>query len=285
MTDLETSLETKNYPNVGQSFGIVGIMIVVALLMSPLNIILGKFIDKEAATLIYYLLAVGIPFWIVYSIRKRKTNTTAFNFKIENKLVIPFVIIASVALLFGVISPISDLIPMPEFFKKALVELASQKGFFTFLYMVIAAPILEELTFRGIMLDGLLKKYSPIKAILISSLLFGLVHLNPWQFIAGLFLGVFMGWVYYKTKSLSFTIIIHAAVNFSGFLTKFFTDTSSMDKTLVESYGGTLNLVLIIVGCIVIFGISTYYLRREFMKNDINTSRQLCDLAQEEEAL
>ena len=285
MTDLEIGLETKNYPSVGQSFGIVGIMIAVMLLTSPLNIILGKFIDKEAALLIYYLLAVGIPFWIVHSIRKRKTSTKAYNFAIENKRIIPFVIIASVALLFGVISPISDLIPMPEFFKKALVELASQKGFFTFLYMVIAAPVLEELIFRGIMLDGLLKKYSPIKAILISSFLFGLVHLNPWQFIAGLFLGVFMGWIYYKTKSLSFTIIIHAAVNFSGYLTKFFSDTSSMDKTLVESYGGVLNLVLVIVGCISIFAISTYYLWKEFVKDNINSSKQLCDLTQGEGTL
>jgi len=281
MADLETSLETKNYPNVGQSFGIVGIMIVLALLMSPLNFILGKFIDKEAATFIYYLLAVGIPFWIVYSIRKRKTSTKAFNFAIENKGIIPLVVIASVALLFGVISPISDLIPMPEFFKKALAELASQKGFFTFLYMVIAAPILEELIFRGIMLDGLLKKYSPIKAILISSILFGLVHLNPWQFVAGLFLGLFMGWVYYKTKSLSLAIIIHAAVNFTGFLTRCFKDfdPTEMDKTLVESYGGILNLVLVIVGCISILAISTYYLSREFQKNE----KIVSDLAQEAE--
>jgi membrane protease YdiL (CAAX protease family) len=266
-----TDLEHKNYPNVGQSFGIVGIMILGAILMTPVMLIHHKFIDREALTLIYYLLAVGVPFWIVYSIRKRKTGIKTFHFKIDNKRIIPFVIVAAIALLFGIISPISDLIPMPELLKKAFLDLAKQTGFSSFLYMVIAAPILEELIFRGIMLDGLLRKYSPIKSILISSLLFGLVHLNPWQFIAGLFLGVFMGWVYYKSKSLSFTIIIHAAVNLSGFLMRCFTDfdPSSMDKTLVESYGSILNLVIVISVSLLLIPICIYYLNNEFKKNEI----------------
>lgn len=46
--------------------------------------------------------------------------------------------------------------------------------------MVIAAPVLEELIFRGMMLEGLLKKYSPVTSIIISSILFGVAHLNPW---------------------------------------------------------------------------------------------------------
>jgi len=273
-----TELENKNYPSIGQSFGIAGIMILGSILFAPV-IFLNKFIDKEAVMLLYYLLAVGITFWIVYLIRKRKTGNTTFDFKIENKLLIPFVIIAAIALLFGVISPISSLIPMPEFIKKVLAGAASEKGFFTFLLMVIAAPILEELIFRGIMLDGLLKRYSPIKAILISSFLFGLVHLNPWQFITGLFLGVFMGWIYYKTKSISFTIIIHASVNLTGYLMRVFCDfdSSRTNKTL---YGGTLNLVLVIVGCISILAISIYYLNREFKKDEIIDS----SLRQESEA-
>ena len=276
-----TDLETKNYPSVGQSFGIAGIMILGSILFAPLNLVLNKFIDVEASLFIYYLVAVGITFWIVYAIRKRKTDATSFNLKVENKRIIPFVIIAAIALLFGIISPISDLIPMPEVIKKAFANLATQDGFFSFLYMVIAAPIFEELIFRGIMLDGLLKRYSPIKAILISSFLFGLVHLNPWQFIAGLFLGMFMGWVYYKTKSLSFTIIIHASVNLTGFLTRYFSDfdPTDMNKTLVESYGGILNLVFVIVGCISILAISLYYLSREFQKNE----KIVSDLTQEAE--
>ena len=98
----------------GQSFGIVGIMIMGMILFSPL-ILLNKFIDKEALTLICNILAVGITFWIVYSIRKRKTNIKTFHFKINNKRTIPFVIVAMIALYFGIIGTIISLIPVPEF--------------------------------------------------------------------------------------------------------------------------------------------------------------------------
>lgn len=262
-----TEPTTKNYPNVAQSFGITGIVILGMLLLSPVNLVLNKLIGKEASMLIYYLLAIGIPFWIVYLIKKNKTGDNSFNMTIENKRIIPFVIVGTIALLFGIISPIGNLIPIPESIKKAFMDLGSQTGVFAFFLMVIAAPILEELIFRGIILDGLLKKYSPTKSILISSLLFGLVHLNPWQFVTGLIIGIFSGWVYYKTRSLSLSIIIHASANLSGYIMRYFIDVdSSMDDTLVEMYGGITNLILAIVGAIIIVSICIYFLNKEFSK-------------------
>jgi len=151
-----TKPTTKIYPNVAQSFGITGIVILGMLFLSPF-LILEKLIGKEASMLVYYLFAIGVPFWIVFSIRKTKTNHRSFNLTIENRRIIPLVIVGTIALLFGVISPIGNLIPMPESVKKAFLDFGSQTGFFAFFLMVIAAPILEELIFRGIILDGLLK--------------------------------------------------------------------------------------------------------------------------------
>jgi len=270
-----TEPTTTNYPNVAQSFGITGIVVLGMLFLSPV-LTLENLIGKEAAMLVYYLLAIGIPFWIVYSIRRDKTNCRSFNLTIENKRIIPWIIVGTVALLFGVISPIASLIPMPESIKKAFMDFAGQTGFFAFLLMVVAAPILEELIFRGIILDGLLKKYSPTKSILISSVLFGLVHLNPWQFVTGLVIGIFSGWVYHKTRSLSFSIIIHAAANLSGFITRQFADMeSSVNDTLVESYGGMTNLILAIAGSVFLATVSIYRLRKEFETLDITGTVRL----------
>ena len=190
--------------------------------------------------------------------------------KIENKRIIIFVVIAALALLFGIISPISELIPMPDFFKDAFLYMAKQSGFFSFLLLVIAAPIFEELIFRGIILDGLLKKYSPVTSILISSIIFGLAHLNPWQFVTGFLIGIFAGWIYYKSRSLSLVIIIHAAVNLAGYLIRYFSDfdSSSMDKTSIEIYGGVLNYSLVIVISILAFFACVYYLNKKFKKNE-----------------
>ena len=66
-----------------------------------------------------------------------------------------------------------------EMMREMVLEMASDQGLLMFIALVIAAPILEELIFRGIMLDGLLRIYSPTKAVIVSSLLFGLIHLNP----------------------------------------------------------------------------------------------------------
>jgi hypothetical protein len=267
MTKQMTESITKNYPNVAQSFGITGIVILGMLLLVPLNLLLNKLIGKEASMLIYYLFAIGIPFWIVYSIRKGKTKIDSFNVTIGNKRIIPFIAICSIVLLFGIVSPIGNLIPMPESIKKAFMALGSQTGIFSFILMVVAAPILEELIFRGIILDGLLRVYSPVKSILVSSFLFGFVHLNPWQFVTGLIIGIFSGWVYYKTRSLLPSIIIHASANLSGFGMRFILDVdSSMDKSLVEIYGGWTNLILMILGSIVIVSTCIYYLNKEFIK-------------------
>ncbi|MGP1462773.1 CPBP family intramembrane glutamic endopeptidase [Tannerella sp.] len=256
---------TKSYPSVSQSFGITGILILGVLLFSPVDLLLNKFIGKEASMLICYLLSIGIPSWIVYLIRKRKTDAHSFNLTVKNKRIIPFIIIAAIVLLMGVVGPITSLIPIPESFKKALIGLVSQRGVFTFMLMVIAAPVLEEFIFRGIILDGLLKRYSPTKSILVSSLLFGLVHLNPWQFVTGFIIGIFSGWVYYRTRSLSFSIIIHAAANLTGFLMRFFIDVdSSMNASLLDMYSRLINLILVIAGSVLIVSVCVYFLRKEF---------------------
>ncbi|MGF1587041.1 MAG: lysostaphin resistance A-like protein [Bacteroidales bacterium] len=264
------STEFKSYPNGAQSFGITGIVILGMILLSPVIVLLNYFLAKEPVILIYYILAVGIPFWIVYSIRKSKTGDTSFNLKIENKRIIPLVIIGTLALLFGIISPVGELIPMPESVKKMFYEFAGQNGIYAFILLVIAAPVLEELIFRGIILEGLLKNYSPLKSILISSFLFGLVHLNPWQFFTGFFIGIFIGWIYYKTRSLTFPVIIHATANLTAYFTRAFIDLETLiDKSSIEIFGGFTNYMIVIIGSIFIGSICLYFLMKEFRKERI----------------
>ena len=63
--------------------------------------------------------------------------------------------------------------------------------------IIIMAPIVEELLFRGGMQGHLLRKWkNPAWAILASALIFGLVHGNPVQMFFASILGVVLGWVY-----------------------------------------------------------------------------------------
>ncbi|WP_185855502.1 type II CAAX endopeptidase family protein [Blattabacterium cuenoti] len=79
---------------------------------------------------------------------------------------------------------------------------------------VLLAPICEEILFRGIILNGMLKNnIHPLKAILFSSFLFGITHMNPWQFIGGFFIGNLIGFVYYITSSIINCILLHVFNN------------------------------------------------------------------------
>ena len=82
--------------------------------------------------------------------------------------------------------------------------------------VIIIGPVIEELIFRKILLGKLLEKFSnrPIKAIVYSALIFGVVHLNIIQCVAAFGGGIILGLIYYYTKSIKATIFAHILNNF-----------------------------------------------------------------------
>lgn len=87
------------------------------------------------------------------------------------------------------------------------------------LSIVIFSPILEELLFRGIFLNGLLNRYGSILSLIVSSLLFALFHFDlsamPGAFIIGLAFGV----VYIVSKrNLFYCIIAHSCCNAATYI-------------------------------------------------------------------
>ena len=262
----------RTYPTISQSLEIAGILIMAKVLVSLVNFRLGEILGEETTMLLYYVLSIGIPFWVVNTIRKKITGESSFVLTVNNPRIIPLIIVVTLALLFGIISPLGSLIPIPDSFKETFRTMAGQTGILSFILIVIVAPVLEELIFRGIMLDGLLKKYTPMRSIMISSLLFGFVHLNPWQFIAGFVIGIFCGWVYYKTQSLMPAIIIHAAANLSGFSVRVFADIDSvLDDTIYDLYGNITNLAAVVISSIIIIWICVFFLKRELIKEEAKT--------------
>ncbi|HWK58982.1 MAG TPA: type II CAAX endopeptidase family protein [Parapedobacter sp.] len=263
------------YPSIRQSWGIVGIIILSTLVFSPVNLVLNKAIGKEISFLVYYLLAMGVPFGIAHFIRNKRTGVNNYNFSLSSMKVMGLVLLATIGLQTGITSPIVNLIPMPEFVQKIFLEFADQKGIYSFLAIVIAAPIIEELIFRGIILEGLLQRYSPVKSIILSSILFGIVHLNPWQFVSALVIGLLSGWVYYRTRKLSLSILIHLVNNLFAFIGMHSMDTEAMiDKSQLELYGGLTNFILITAGAILISIICIFFLRQEFSNSRQITLRE-----------
>lgn len=103
-----------------------------------------------------------------------------------------------------------------------------QSGWLGILSISIFGPIIEELVFRGAIVRALLKKYNPTKAIIISALIFGVIHINPVQVITATLIGLLLGWIYYKTASLIPCILIHILNNsLATYLSLRFPDTEA----------------------------------------------------------
>lgn len=95
----------------------------------------------------------------------------------------------------------------------AMFEQMMAHGFVSFITVGIVAPVLEEMLFRGIILRSFLLQYARMPAIIGSAALFGLAHLNIYQFVAGFILGSVAGWLYERTRSLWPCILLHGAYN------------------------------------------------------------------------
>ena len=88
---------------------------------------------------------------------------------------------------------------------------------FIFLYICIIGPILEELFYRGKLLNICLKKRKPEVCVLLISILFGISHMNLVQFMNAFCLGILCGLVYIKSKDIKAPIMIHLVNNlYSG---------------------------------------------------------------------
>ena len=265
--------DKKHYPNIAQSWGILGAIILCSLVFSPISLIKMNR-APDLPQLLCYLLTMGVPFLIFSYVRKSKTGESPYRFEKAPGKIFLLIILGTVTIQAGITLPLSNLIPMPEWVVRLFLESMNVQGVFSFITIALAAPILEELIFRGIILDGFLKRYSSRKAIIMSSVLFGIVHLNPWQFVSAALLGMFIGWIYSKTHNLLLAILIHFVNNSIAAVMMLVSDTyqsmdinAIMNETLVDTYGGTLNAILIISGSICIACLSVYLLTKEFNKN------------------
>lgn len=78
---------------------------------------------------------------------------------------------------------------------------------------VFLAPICEETIYRGVLLHGLRSEYSAVKAALLSSLAFMLMHMSPLQVVLQFALGALSAAIALKSDRLLPSIILHACSN------------------------------------------------------------------------
>lgn len=132
-------------------------------------------------------------------------------------------------------------------------QLMSDAGFdsmtvMLFIYTILLAPIVEELTFRGLTMR-FARQWMPFWAAnIFQAFLFGVIHLNVIQGIYAFCLGLFFGWVAKTSHSIKQSIILHIIFNFLGSICiGFFDITLSFNAYVFYGIGVALTIFALII--------------------------------------
>jgi membrane protease YdiL (CAAX protease family) len=105
----------------------------------------------------------------------------------------------------------------PDFLSELVEQLkitSVLNGILIILTTIIVAPLVEEMLFRGFLQKVLEESWEDItKAILVTSLFFALVHLNPYWIVQIYLLGMLLGYLSWRTNSIIPGIILHGLNN------------------------------------------------------------------------
>ncbi len=162
---------------------------------------------------VFYIIRVG------YGLPVTSLGFTVYNWKRDVKIgikyyliVLPIIILAGfvvdfVLRIFGIVPEQQDII------NKILNEDSLGVLTFMFFFGMFAAPVVEEILFRGFLQPAVRTTFGKLKAIFISGLLFALIHLNAHVFLQIFILGLLLAYLFEKTESLIAPITVHICHN------------------------------------------------------------------------
>lgn len=215
-------------------------------------------------SLLFSMIFMGIYLWKAKYISKEKTTWSPVS---------GIYLLLTVAICFASIVVLDYILSFMDWLPNILETTFStlQAGWLGIFCIAILGPILEELLFRGAITKALLQEYNPTKAIVISALVFGIIHINPIQVVSATLIGFLLAWVYYKTASLIPCIIIHIINNtLSVYLSLQYSEV----ETIRELFTGS-TYYIIIGGAIVIFLLCLYLMDKTTVNYPWNKKDQI----------
>ena len=209
------------------------IQIIIIIIIGALN---SNIIDNfNSFTILSAICNYILPFPIfIYLMRKIDSTITLM--WIGNILGLAITAIISFFTPFEVINPVQTLINSTDIWLNLFL-------------ISIIGPIFEEILFRKLLIDRSIK-YGAKVSILLSALIFGLIHGNLNQFFYAFLLGGFFAYVYIKTGEIKYTITLHIIVNMMGSVVSLFVGKSA--QNLISGAIQPLDLATIIIYVLVI---------------------------------
>ncbi|WP_234733150.1 CPBP family intramembrane glutamic endopeptidase [Tellurirhabdus bombi] len=258
----ESNASTTVYPSLRQSWWLLTTLIFWQIAASiPFGLLkvviekMGWFSLAGLPDFLVYVASFGLT--IAFGMRKRRSSTVRLG-AVKGRA-FPLVLVGTIALAI-LLEPLTASLPVPVWMEKILASSFTKSAIWT---VVLAAPILEEVLFRGVILDGFLKQYNPAKAIVWSAVLFGIIHLNPAQAVGGFLIGLALGWLYYRTQSLWLCIFLHFVNNALSSIPLLYENHLDMSANLTRTWlnNDTMYMGLLVATAIIAY-VCYYFLNR-----------------------
>ena len=154
-------------------------------------------------------------------------------------LSIPFIIAAMF-----ICNVASEFIELPNLVEDTFIGMS--RNVFGIIAIAVMAPLVEELLFRGAIEGHFLQTGKrPSMAILLSALIFGLIHVNPAQVPFAFCLGLVFGWLYYRTGSIIPGMIGHFLNNSLATIAMATSTQEELNEKTVDMIGATPTYILL----------------------------------------
>lgn len=134
-------------------------------------------------------------------------------------------------------------------------------------YFVVGllAPLAEEMVFRGAILRSLLRwKSNPWVGIVISAILFAVIHMNPAQMPHAFLIGLLLGWMYWRTDSIVPGVVYHWVNNMVAYI--LYNIYPNPDLTLLDLFGSEQKVWMALGFSLLIFLPSLFQLNQRLSK-------------------
>ncbi|MBC8570628.1 CPBP family intramembrane glutamic endopeptidase [Zongyangia hominis] len=193
-----------------------------------------------------------VPFLFIYRLSVKEKRHNVYPMRVTSRgimiLSIPVSLAIAMVSMVGtnVLIELSSLLGVNASSELAVVPPAEPVALTLFIInMTVVPAVMEELVFRGVIMQSL-RKFSDPMALFVSASLFSLAHMSfvkiPYTFLLGLCLGYFV----MRTGSLLTGMLIHFANNAYVLAVKLV--GSNMPSAVVPIFENIMSIVLIIVG-------------------------------------
>lgn len=232
-----TTQPKSNYPTWVDLLAIVGVLITASVVCGVIFKTLQRFdcVSDGFSMFGTYVLTFSIV--IIFSMwQKRHRGGEGPLLKISFRGANPAIILWGVIIVSAMSMVIEPLINLfPDTYMQMLKDVVG-KGGWTMITTIVCAPILEEILFRGIIQESATRRWGEMLGILITSAIFGVIHIIPPQAVNAFFVSLVIGYIYIKSGSLIAVIAIHAINNAIAYLTMVVSgDTFKSTRELVDN--------------------------------------------------